>query len=283
MPKAVGAVLVVGGGIGGIQSALDLADSGFKVYLLDKKPSIGGTMAQLDKTFPTNDCSMCIMAPKMVDVARHPNVELLTFSDVMSVDGESGNFEVTIKKKARYIDESKCTGCGVCVDNCHISLQIQPKEDVKKPQKIKDQKDIDIIISKYSLLKNPVLQVLLDINNKYNYIPKDVLKYVSFKLNIPLSKIYQIATFYKAFSLERRGKYNIKICLGTACHVRGAGKLIDKITSLISNFEEGLFSLETVNCLGSCALGPIMVVNDDIHGNITLDKADKIISSIGGL
>ena len=116
----VGAVLVVGGGIAGMQSSLDLANSGFKVYLLDSSPAIGGTMAQLDKTFPTNDCSMCIMAPKLVDVGRHPNIELLTYSELEDVKGKAGNFTVSIRKKARYVDVEKCTGCGVCAEECPI-------------------------------------------------------------------------------------------------------------------------------------------------------------------
>ena len=124
MPNKIGAVLVIGGGISGIQSALDLADSGFKVYLLDKNPSIGGTMAQLDKTFPTNDCSMCIMSPKMVDVGRHPNIELLTYSVLESIDGNEGNFTVTVKKKARYVDMEKCVGCGLCAEACRLKGRI---------------------------------------------------------------------------------------------------------------------------------------------------------------
>ena len=124
MPTKIGAVLVIGGGISGIQSALDLADSGFKVYLLDKKPSIGGTMAQLDKTFPTNDCSMCIMSPKMVDVGRHPNVELLTYSELESIDGTEGNFRVIVKKRARYVDIEKCVGCGLCAEACRMKGRV---------------------------------------------------------------------------------------------------------------------------------------------------------------
>ena len=102
------------------------------------------------------------------------------------------------------------------------------------------------------------------------------------KTGVPKAYLYHIATFYKAFSLEMRGKYHIKVCLGTACHVRGARNLSDKIKTAIAGTEEGLFSLETVNCLGACALGPIMVVNDDVHGNMTIDKVDEVISSLGG-
>jgi heterodisulfide reductase subunit A len=114
------AALVIGGGIAGIQAALDIADAGYKVYLVEKEPSIGGHMAQLDKTFPTLDCSACIMTPKMADVGNHPNIELLSYSEVVDVKGFVGNFEVTIKRKPRYIDESKCTGCGQCSQYCSI-------------------------------------------------------------------------------------------------------------------------------------------------------------------
>ncbi len=112
------ATLVVGGGIAGIQAALEIADAGFHVYLVEREPSIGGHMAQFDKTFPTLDCSACILTPKMVDVGNHPNITLLTWSEVMKVDGFVGNFAVTIKKKPRYIKIEDCTGCGICWEKC---------------------------------------------------------------------------------------------------------------------------------------------------------------------
>lgn len=110
--------LVVGGGIAGIQAALKIADSGHKVYLVEKTPSIGGHMAQLDKTFPTLDCSACILTPKMTQVGSHPYIELLTYSEVEEVSGYIGNFKVKIRKKARYVDEALCTGCGLCQTKC---------------------------------------------------------------------------------------------------------------------------------------------------------------------
>ncbi|NVM45346.1 MAG: CoB--CoM heterodisulfide reductase iron-sulfur subunit A family protein [Candidatus Lokiarchaeota archaeon] len=113
-----GAVLVIGAGIAGIQTSLDLTELGFKVYLVEKSPSIGGRMAQLDKTFPTNDCSLCILAPKMVEVYRNPNIELMTYHEVKAISGEAGNFDVTVLKKPRYIDEDKCKGCGDCAAKC---------------------------------------------------------------------------------------------------------------------------------------------------------------------
>ena len=114
-------VLVVGGGVAGMQASLDLADRGFRVYLVEKTPSIGGRMSQLDKTFPTMDCSMCILSPKMMDVSRRENITLLTYSEVKEVEGEPGNFKVKILRKARFVDPEKCTGCGECVEVCTVT------------------------------------------------------------------------------------------------------------------------------------------------------------------
>lgn len=112
--------LVIGGGIAGMQTALDLADAGILVDLVERKPTIGGTMAQLDKTFPTLDCAACILTPKMVDCVRHPNITLYSYSEVVKVTGFVGNFTATIRKKARFIDETKCTGCGLCTQKCPV-------------------------------------------------------------------------------------------------------------------------------------------------------------------
>jgi heterodisulfide reductase subunit A len=112
------ATLVIGAGIAGIQASLDIADAGFKVYLVEREPTIGGRMAQLDKTFPTLDCSSCILTPKMVDAGSHPNIELLTYSEVVDVQGQVGDFQVKVKKKPRYVHEELCTGCGLCVEAC---------------------------------------------------------------------------------------------------------------------------------------------------------------------
>ncbi len=116
-PK-IGAVAVVGGGIAGIQSALDIANSGFKVYLIEEQPYIGGVMAQLDKTFPTNDCSSCMMGPKLVEIAGHRNIEILTKTSVEKLEGEPGNFKLTVRRMPRYVREDKCTGCGTCAEKC---------------------------------------------------------------------------------------------------------------------------------------------------------------------
>ncbi len=115
-------VLIVGGGIAGIQAALTYAKSGKKVYLVEREPSIGGHMAQLDKTFPTLDCSACILTPKMSEVGKHPNIELLTWSEVEEISGFVGNFKAKIRKKARYVNIDKCNGCGACWENCPTTV-----------------------------------------------------------------------------------------------------------------------------------------------------------------
>jgi heterodisulfide reductase subunit A len=143
LKKPTGAIMIVGGGISGMQSALDLANSGFKVYLVESSPAIGGKMAQLDKTFPTNDCSMCIVSPKLVEVGRHRNIELLTHSELNGVEGEEGNFKAKITQHARYVDIDKCTGCGLCEIACPVTclswFPEQPKPGEKKKKlKAKD-------------------------------------------------------------------------------------------------------------------------------------------------
>jgi len=116
------AVLVVGGGIAGIQASLDLADRGLTVYLVEKTPSIGGRMAQLDKTFPTMDCSICILSPKMIECFHHLNIKLLTCSEVKEVTGSAGNFKAKVLKNPRFVDADKCTGCGVCTEKCPVKV-----------------------------------------------------------------------------------------------------------------------------------------------------------------
>ncbi len=121
--KPVGSVMVIGGGIAGVQASLDLADLGYRVYLVDSAPSIGGVMGQLDKTFPTNDCSMCILSPKLVEAGSNDNIEIITLAEIMDITGEPGNLEVILKRNPRFVDIDKCTGCGICTEHCRVKVK----------------------------------------------------------------------------------------------------------------------------------------------------------------
>ena len=271
--------LVVGGGIVGIQAALDIADTGSKVYLLEKEPSIGGRMAQLDKTFPTLDCSACILTPKTADVPRHPNIELLTYSEMEEVSGFVGNFKVKVRKKPRYIDIDKCTGCGLCAENCLVRNEVSLNNG---KHKVMEQPEVGEILEKYQYKPELIISVLQDIQGQKNYLPQDSLEYVSEKMKIPLSKIYKLATFYKAFSLTPRGRHLVSVCLGTACHVRGAVRIKEEFERRLEikageTTKDLMFTLETVNCLGCCSLGPIVVVDGDYHGEMAVSKVDTLI------
>ncbi len=133
---SVGAVMVVGGGIGGMQASLDLANAGFKVYLVDKSSSIGGRMAQLDKTFPTNDCSMCTISPKLIEVDKHLNIQLVTYSEVESIEGDAGNFTVRVRCKAKSVNYDRCTGCGICQEKCPSKVDSEFEAGIGKRKAI---------------------------------------------------------------------------------------------------------------------------------------------------
>lgn len=139
-PK-VGSVLVVGGGIAGVQASLDLANSGYFVHLVERSAAIGGVMAQLDKTFPTNDCSMCILSPKLVECGRHLNIEILTLSEVQQIGGAAGRFKVKMVRYPRYIDEKKCIACGICAEKC--------------PKKVKDEFNAGLAKRKAAYIQYP--------------------------------------------------------------------------------------------------------------------------------
>ncbi len=280
----VGAALVVGGGIGGMQAALDLAESGIKVYLVDSGPSIGGVMSQLDKTFPTNDCAMCTMAPRLVQIGRHKDIEIITLADVQSIEGQPGNFTVTLRKRPRFIDEDKCTGCGTCVTNCPVRNQIYldgaKRDEIRlEPE---DLEKVKKIIEEYRGQKGALVPILQAINSTYNYLPEDVLKYISQELDIPLALIYRAATFYKAFSLKPVGKHKVTVCLGTTCHVKGAPRIVDTLERELGiktgeTTADMNFTLDTVNCLGCCGLAPVTTIGEELYGKVTQARLPKII------
>jgi len=284
LDKKVGAALVVGGGIAGMQAALDLAESGIKVYLVDKSPAIGGAMAQLDKTFPTNDCAMCTLAPRLVQIGRHKDIEIITLADVRSISGEPGDFTVTLKKKPRFVREDKCTGCGACATNCPVRNQIYIPPDGKVEIKLEpeDLEKMERIIAKYKGERGALVPVLQEINAAYNYLPENALRYMSEELDIPLSLLYRLATFYNAFSLKPKGKHVIRVCLGTACYVKGGKRILNALEERLGievggSTEDLRFSLETVNCIGCCGQSPAVVVGEDIYGYMKRTKVPEVL------
>jgi NADH:ubiquinone oxidoreductase subunit E/NAD-dependent dihydropyrimidine dehydrogenase PreA subunit len=311
-------VLVVGGGIAGIHAALTLANAGTKVFLVEREPSIGGHMAKFDKTFPTLDCAACILTPKMSDVGRHPNITLLTHSQVEEVSGCVGNYKVKVRRKARFVDEDKCTGCLQCVERCPVQYKAHPYsagaggngESHGLPEEPELEPEVRTAVERaFSLhrpvqapltsvsqdivsadrrspvrdaVRAPLIAVLQDINHHVGYLPEPALRYVSRQTKVPLISVYHVATFYKAFSLQPRGKHLIRVCLGTACHVRGAQQVLEAIKGKLQigpgqTTPDRKFTLETVNCLGTCALAPVVTIGSKYSGNVTAPKINQIL------
>ena len=278
----VGAALIVGGGIGGMQAALDLAASGIKVYLADTKPAIGGVMSQLDKTFPTNDCAMCTQAPRLVEIGRHKDIDIISLSDIESLRGEPGNFTVTLKKRARFVDEEKCTGCGTCVSNCPTRNSVQIAEPAKVVLEPEHKEQTQNIVAKHKNRKGPLMPILQEINATFNYLPETVLKYVAQETGRPLAHIYRIVTFYSGFSIQPRGKHVINVCMGTACYVRGSETLMEKFSDVLEikpgeTTPDKKFTLNSVRCIGCCGLAPAVAIGDQVYGKLSVARVPDVI------
>jgi len=285
--KKIGAALVVGGGIGGMQAALDLAEAGIKVHLAESKPSIGGVMSQLDKTFPTNDCAMCTIAPRLVSIGRHKDIDVLTLSDVETIQGEPGNFRVALSRKARYVDESACTGCGACVVNCPTRNFVQVQEKARTELAPEFKAKVVSIIEHNKRRDGPLMPILQQINASFNYLPEPVLRYVSQETGYSLSHIMRVATFYGSFSVVPRGKYVVHVCLGTTCYVRGSERLMDKFSDILKirpdeSTSDMLFTLKTVRCIGCCGLAPAVMVGDSVFGKLTSKAVPEIVNKYRG-
>ncbi len=284
MSGKIGSVLVAGSGIGGMQAALDLAESGFKVYLVEEGPAIGGTMAQLDKTFPTNDCAMCTLAPRLVDCGRHPNIEKLTYSELVGLEGQPGHFRARVLKKPRYVDPAKCTGCGECSAACLVRNRayFEPAEIEPLDLEADQLEEIERIVGDRGKQPGSIVPALQDLNAKYRWLPPGAVRRLSEVLGLPLARVLRIATFYNMFSFEPRGKHLVKVCLGTACHVKGAARILDSLSRELkvevgATTQDRRFTLEAVRCLGCCGLAPVVTVNDDVHGKMSAGEFLKVL------
>jgi NADH-quinone oxidoreductase subunit E len=284
---------------------------------VEREPSIGGHMAKFDKTFPTLDCAACILTPKMSDVGSHPNITLMTHSQVEGLSGYVGNYKVKVRHKARYVDEEKCTGCLQCIERCPVQHKSYPypaearangdrhglpnEPELESEMKTVVDRALDlhqpveaplaevfqgVLVDRRSPVRDavraPLIAVLQDINHELGYLPEPALRYVSRRVKVPLIAVYHVATFYKAFSLKPRGKHVIRVCLGTACHVRGAQQVLEAIKGKLQ-IEPGQttpdhkFTLETVNCLGTCALAPVVTIGQKYSGNMTAPKVNQAL------
>jgi len=278
----IGAALVVGGGIGGMQAALDLAAAGIKVYLAESKPGIGGVMSQLDKTFPTNDCAMCTMAPRLVEIGRHRDIEILTMSEVARVQGQPGDFTVTVKRRPRFVDEAKCTGCGTCVTSCPVENMVQPLESPRVEIDLPYREKVADIVARHRTRDGPLMPILQEVNAAFNYFPESVLRYISQETGYPLSHLYRIATFYGAFSVVPRGRHVINVCMGTTCYVRGGERLMEKVSDLLAiqpdqTTPDMKFTLKSVRCIGCCGLAPAIMVGGEFYGKLTRKDLPGIV------
>jgi NADH:ubiquinone oxidoreductase subunit E/NAD-dependent dihydropyrimidine dehydrogenase PreA subunit len=282
--EPTGAVLVCGGGIAGIQAALDLSAAGFFVYLVEESPTIGGQMARLDKTFPTGDCATCIISPKVVACMRDLNIDVMTLAEVAKLDGEAGNFKATIRKKPRSVNVDKCTGCGDCVEQCPVrnySKEVPPFSPSVKPER-SDLSLLDEILEKHPAERSSLIPLLQEISEARGYLPRQLLEALSPRIAVPLAEILRVASFYNGFSLQPVGRHIIEICLGTACFVRGSGLLMERLETELGIKDggtdmDGRFTLKSVRCIGCCALAPAMRIDGVTYGKVKLDKVTDIL------
>jgi NADH:ubiquinone oxidoreductase subunit E/NAD-dependent dihydropyrimidine dehydrogenase PreA subunit len=279
-----GAVLVCGGGIAGIQASLDLSAAGFRVYLVEESPTIGGGMARLDKTFPTGDCATCIISPKLVECMRDLNIEVLTMADVAGLEGEAGRFHARVLQRPRSVDSAKCTGCGDCWSACpvrnHPELppEFRPREDFTGD----DASRLDGLLSRHEGEAGAMMPVLREINESYRHLPRPILEQIASRWGVRLTEVLRVASFYDQFRLQPAGRHIVEACDGTSCHSRGARAILERLQQVIGvrpgeTDPTGRYTLRTVRCLGLCACSPAMRIDGQSFGRVNLDRVPEIL------
>ena len=279
-----GAVLVCGGGIAGIQAALDLSAAGFRVYLVEESATIGGSMARLDKTFPTGDCATCIISPKLVECIRDYNVDVLTMADVVSLEGEAGHFTVQVRKRPRSVRAEKCTGCGDCWTACPVrnTAQSPPAFEPSEPLSPADAAKVEQILARHEGSLGRLMPVLQEISESYGCLPRLVLEHLAARWGLRVAEILRVASFYDRFKLEPVGRHVVEVCAGTSCHSQRSKLLMKRLEKEIGaaageTDESGRFTLRTVRCLGLCALSPAMKIDGRSFGRVDIDRVPEIL------
>ena len=279
-----GAVLVCGGGVAGIQASLDLSAAGFRVYLVEESPTIGGSMARLDKTFPTGDCATCIISPKLVECMRDYNIDVLTMADVQALEGEAGHFTAAIRKRPRSVSLSKCTGCGDCWTICPVRNAAEPPPPYQPsaPLPEADAARLGAILARHEGELGNMLPILQDIDQAFGYLPRLVLEHLAGRWELRLAEVLRVASFYDRFHLAPVGRHVVEACSGTSCHARAPRVLLDRLERELGvaaggTDAAGRFTLRTVRCLGLCALAPAMRIDGQNFGRVDPDRIPEIL------
>jgi NADH:ubiquinone oxidoreductase subunit E/NAD-dependent dihydropyrimidine dehydrogenase PreA subunit len=277
-----GAVLVCGGGVAGIQASLDLSAAGFRVFLVEESASIGGSMARLDKTFPTGDCATCIISPKLVECMRDYNIDVLTMADVTALEGEPGHFNVTVRKRPRSVKIEKCTGCGDCWTVCPVrnTAESPPPLVPSEPLDEADAVKLRDILRRHEGSLGNLVPVLQEIDQAYGYLPGRILEHLACAWGLRPAEILRVASFYDRFRLEPAGRHLVEVCEGTSCHSRGSRVLRERLEQHLGvepggTDKSGRFTLRTVRCLGLCALSPAMKVDGQPLGRVDVDRVPE--------
>jgi NADH:ubiquinone oxidoreductase subunit E/NAD-dependent dihydropyrimidine dehydrogenase PreA subunit len=279
-----GAVLVCGAGIAGIQASLDLSAAGFRVFLVEESPTIGGGMARLDKTFPTGDCATCIISPKLVECIRDYNIDVLTMADVTALEGEAGHFTAEVRKRPRGVNAAKCTGCGDCWTICPVRNTAEPPPPFQPSEPLAEAEAAQLskILARHEGQLGNLLPVLQEINQTYGYLPRVMLEHLACLWGLRLAEVLRVASFYDRFHFEPTGRHIVEVCAGTSCHARSSRSLLEKLETEIGvetgqTDRSGRFTLRTVRCLGLCALSPALKIDGQAFGRVNLDRVPEIL------
>ena len=279
-----GAVLVCGAGVAGIQASLDLSAAGFRVYLVEESPTIGGGMARLDKTFPTGDCATCIISPKLVECMRELNIKTMTMADVLGLEGEAGNFRAKIRLRPRSVDAGKCTGCGDCWEHCPVYSVPQVPEPFQPLEPLDEVEStaLDEIVARHRDDPGAMMPVLQEISETHGYLPRRIVEHAACRMEVPLAEVLRVASFYDEFRLQPGGRHVVEVCTGTSCHAQGSVALLDKLQQHLGispgeTDRQRRFTLRTVRCLGLCGLSPAMKIDGRSFARVDPDNLPQIL------